>query len=207
MPSLVVVGGPNGSGKSTLTRVKKFRETEIIDPDAIARDMRDASPNPVEIAAAREALERRRAAVAASRSFLIETTLAGQGPLRVMKAARRAGYTISLHYVSLAWPDQSVRRVRNRVARGGHDVPEEDVRRRFIRSRANLPLAMALSDEWHLYDNSRAREPHRMVAVLNAARHWTAERCPAWAASAVSAEASIRREMGKTTERGMGQQF
>ena len=203
MPSLVVVAGSNGSGKSTLTRIENFRNSEIIDPDAIARDMRARATDRVEIAAAREALQRQRATVAAGRSFVVETTLAGQGTLRLMRAAQRAGYTISLHYVCLASPDQSVRRVRNRVARGGHDVPEDDIRRRFTRSLANLPLATALADEAQLHDNSQSREPHRNVAVVNAARRWTAERCPEWAAGAVSAEASIRDEMDRTTERNM----
>ena len=206
MPSLVVVAGPNGCGKSTLTQIGKIRDIEIIDPDAIARDMRDAALARVEIAAAREALKRRRAAVAAGRSFLIETTLAGQGSLREMKDARRSGFSISLHYVSVASPDDAVLRVRNRVARGGHDVPDEDVRRRFNRSRANLSLAMAISDEWHLYDNTRARDPHRVVAFLKAGHRWTAGRCPAWAAGAVSAEAALRLEMGHKTARELGQQ-
>ena len=83
MPTLFVVAGPNGCGKSTLTRMSGFRGLEIIDPDAIARDI--ASGNPAH--AAREALRRRQAALGARRAHLVETTLAGAGILRHIAAA------------------------------------------------------------------------------------------------------------------------
>ena len=130
MPTLYVVAGPNGSGKSTLTRTARFRRAEVIDPDTIARGM--ASGTLVE--AGREALRRRRAALAAGRTHLVETTLAGSGVILHMNAARTAGYRIELHYVSLESADQTLLRIGTRVAQGGHDVPEPDVRRRFARS-------------------------------------------------------------------------
>ena len=126
MPTLYVVAGPNGCGKSTLTRTTWFRGLEVIDPDAIARDTKAANPGQ----AAREALRRRPAAVAAGRTLVVETTLAGSGVLRLMETARRAGYRIVLHYVSVNSPDQALIRIRNRVVLGGYDVPESDVLRR-----------------------------------------------------------------------------
>lgn len=89
--------------------------------------------------ATREALYRRRDALAARRSHLVETILAGSGGLRHMTSARRSSYRVVLRYVSVSSPDRALDRIRNRVALGGHDVPEEDVRRRFPRSHANLP--------------------------------------------------------------------
>ncbi len=73
MPTLVVVAGPNGCGKSTLTRMNGFSELDIIDPDAIARGIASGDS----LQAGREALRRRRDALAAGRSHLVETTLAG----------------------------------------------------------------------------------------------------------------------------------
>ena len=178
MPTLVVVAGPNGCGKSTLTRTRWFHGVEVIDPDAIA----DA-PGP----AGREALRRRRAAIQEGRTLAVETTLAGSGPLRLMETARSAGYRIELHYVCVESPDQSLDRIRNRVALGGHDVPEPDVRRRFARSLANLPDAIARADQVLLYDNSAPDLPHREVAILTADGWWTAEVLPDWAAAALAA--------------------
>lgn len=182
MPTLCVVAGPNGSGKSTLTRTARFHEAEVIDPDAIARGM--ASGTLVE--AGREAVRRRRAALAAGRAHLVETTLAGSGVILHMNAARAAGFRIELHYVSLDSPDQMLLRIGTRVAQGGHDVPEHDVRRRFARSLANLPAAIARADEVHLYDNTDSDLPHREVAILTADEWWTAEILPDWAAAAVA---------------------
>lgn len=104
-----------------------FRGLKIIDPDAIARDLIAGDFGQ----AAREALRRRQAALAEGRTHLVETTLAGSGVLRHMSAARRQGYRIILHYVSVASPDKALDRIRNRVALGGHDIPEADARRRL----------------------------------------------------------------------------
>ena len=73
----------------------------------------------------------------------METTLSGIGPLRLMATARTAGYRIELHYVFVNAPELAIDRIRNRVALGGHDVPERDVKRRYARSLARLPAAIA----------------------------------------------------------------
>ena len=99
-----------------------------------------------------------------------------------MEAARAKGYWIVLHYVSVDSPEQALNRIRSRVALGGHDVPEPDVRRRFVRSLANLPAAITRADESYLYDNTDPDQPHREVAILRGGIWWTAERLPGWAA-------------------------
>ncbi len=182
MPTLHVVAGPNGCGKSTLTRTSSFSGVEIIDPDAIARGVASGSP----AHAGREALRRRQAALAAGRSHLLETTLAGSGILRHMAAARQEGWRIVLYYVSVASPDQALKRIRNRVALGGHDIPESDARRRFGRSHGNLPVAMALADLAVLYDNTDSLRPHREVAILGDGARWIADVAPGWAAAALA---------------------
>jgi len=120
--------------------------------------------------ATREALQRRQAALAAGRTLALETTLAGAGALRFMEVARQAGHWIVLHYVSVNSAEQALLRIRNRVALGGHDVPGADVRRRFARSHANLPLAILRADEVVLYDNIDPAVPHREVAMLSCTR-------------------------------------
>ena len=207
MPSLVVVAGPNGSGKSTLCQICNFGEIEVIDPDAIARSMPPDVKYGKDVSAAREALKRRGAAIAARRSFLVESTLSGRDVHRLMQKARSADFGILLHFVCVESPDQAVERVRNRVARGGHDVPERDIHRRFSLSLANLPLAIALSDESYLYDNCDVEAPHRRVGIVRGMRSRTVNRFPEWATGAVSAAASIRQEMDRSTSRGQGQSF
>ena len=187
MPALLVVAGPNGSGKSSLTRTTWFGYVDIIDPDAIARGVKGRDRGQ----AAREALCRRRAALCKSRTHVVETRLAGFGILRHMTFARRAGYRIILHYVSVASPDQALDRIRNRVELGGHDVPEADARRRFARSHRNLPKAIGHSDEVLLYDNTDPDRPHREVAIFSNGRWWKACSFPDWASTALARIGSI----------------
>ena len=196
MPTLYVVAGPNGCGKSTLTRMSGFSGFNVIDPDAIMRGMASGTLGQ----AAREALRRRWAALRAGGTHLVETTLAGSGVLRHMKTARAEGYRIVLHYVSVNSPEQALDRIRNRVALGGHDVPEPDVRRRFVRSQANLPAAVAQADEVLLYDNSSPDRPHREVAILGAGTRWIGEHLPDW----VAAVLACMTRMPATQERDMG---
>ena len=179
---LHVVAGPNGCGKSTLTRMSGFSALDVIDPDAIR--LRMATGNSRQ--AAREALRRRRNALVAGQTHLIETTLAGYGILRHMDAARREGYRIVLHYVCVGSPALALDRVRNRVALGGHDVPEPDLRRRFVRSQTNLPAAVARADEVVLYDNTDPDQPHQEVAILRGRTWWIAEAVPDWATAALA---------------------
>ncbi len=181
MPTLHVVAGPNGCGKSTLTRMNAFSGIDVIDPDAIRKVDEYGSV----VQAAREALRRRQVALGACRTHLVETTLAGSGLFRHLEAARQKGFRIDLHFVSVQTAGQARDRIRNRVALGGHDVPEVDVRRRFARSHHNLPVAMALADGMVLYDNSHPDRPFREIAILRDGSLWIAAELPDWAAEAL----------------------
>ncbi len=116
---------------------------------------------------------------------MVESTIAGHGTLRLMETAREAGYRVELHYVAVGTPEQALVRIRNRVALGGHDVPEPDVRRRFDRSLAHLPAAIARSDEIWLYDNASLDHPYSVVAILSGGAKWIAESSPDWATAAL----------------------
>ena len=202
MPKLVIVAGPNGNGKSTLTGIGVFGTLVVIDPDAIAKQMGGGSGRGFEIAAGRAALLRQDELIGAGQSFLVETTLAGRRAFRLIASARDAGYSVELRFISVDSPDQAVDRVSNRVALGGHDVPEEDVRRRFKGSHDNLPLVVVRSDKSVLYDNSTAEFPHREVAVVTPEFRWTADRCPEWAVRALAHAGTI--EHRPPTGRGTG---
>ena len=165
--------------------MNRFGRLEVIDPDAIAREM---SPGK----AAREALQRRRLALAECRSYAVETTLSGTGIFRHLEAARNEGCRVALHYVSLGSPDHARDRIRNRVALGGHDILEEDVRRRFLRSYSNLPTVVKLVDEVVLYDNSFPDVPHRVVAVFKERTLWVSDDVPDWTAPVIAHAMTLR---------------
>src|SRR5450432_585119 len=91
-PTLSVVAGPNGSGKSTLTSSIWFEgNSNLIDPDAIARSIDPVEPSRAAIPAARQAILRCKALLAARVSFTLETPLAGHGAITIMKEARKYG--------------------------------------------------------------------------------------------------------------------
>ena len=103
-------------------------------------------PARVALAAGRLTIERRAACLVNRIDFAIETTLAGSGVLTLMKQAKGRGFEINLIYIAVDDPERSVQRVRERVAQGGHSVPPEDVRRRYVRSMANVPEAIRIAD-------------------------------------------------------------
>ena len=112
MPALTVVAGPNGSGKSTLTASIAFEgNTNLIDPDAIARRLNPAEPARQAIPAAREAILRCKVLLAQRANFTLETTLSGHGAMGIMRQAKDTGYHTVLVYVSLGNPELHIERV------------------------------------------------------------------------------------------------
>jgi predicted ABC-type ATPase len=166
-PKLLVIGGPNGSGKSTISATLVVpRGLPIIDPDAIARGIRPDAPELAALAAGREALLRQERCLEQGISFAVEATLAGSGVLRLMDEARKHGYAVHLLFVGIDQVETNVERVAERVARGGHNVPADDVRRRYARSMANLLAAVRRADQVTVIDNSLKGRP-REVLVIN----------------------------------------
>ena len=123
---------PERLGESTLTAsVRRAHAFNVIDPDAIARELDPGRPERAAIQAARESIGRCQRLLALRESFAIETTLAGNGPVATMRRAKEAGYRVSLLYVALDQPGLNVERVQLRVEQGGHDVPVVDILRRI----------------------------------------------------------------------------
>ncbi len=165
-PALTVIGGPNGAGKSTLTKVLRASlGVPIVDPDAIARRLRPDAVEQAAIEAAREALRLRSAYLDAGQSYAFETTLSGNAELRTMERARDLGFAVHLIYVGVENVDILADRIVQRVANGGHFVPEDDVRRRFERSMANLPHAIRRAQDVEIYDNTNPQETRLVLQI------------------------------------------
>ncbi|CAN5819136.1 hypothetical protein BH11VER1_BH11VER1_42110 [soil metagenome] len=99
-------------------------------------------------------IEEIRALLARGESFALESTLSGKAYVALFRAATAKGYRVVLHYIVIGSESQAVDRVALRVSHGGHPVPENDVRRRFERSRKHfLEDYLPLADEWVLWDN------------------------------------------------------
>lgn len=181
-PRLTLIAGANGSGKTTLTSDSDvFRAIPVLDPDMIARTLQSTSAA-APIAAARQVLSSARGHIRKAESFAVETTLAGKHYLQMMLDARSRGFEIILVYIGTENVEINLARIKNRVLAGGHNVPEEDVRRRCKRSFTNLPTAIQRADHTILFDNS-TEEGYRLVAVLGPSENHWFDPIPDWAAA------------------------
>ena len=149
-PLFLMICGPNGAGKSTYTKQSGIGGSiPVIDPDRIA-----AKEHVSPFKAGVLAVNRIRDFLASGQSFARETTLSGKNELRLMEEAKERGFSVSLVFIGINSAKQSVDRVQERKIRGGHDVPEEDILRRYDRCLNNLPRAIMLADNAKLINNA-----------------------------------------------------
>lgn len=155
MKRLYILAGANGSGKSTIAKVLLPTEGIVyVNPDDIAAELNPLNPPAARIRAGRETLRRIEELMVEGASFAIESTLSGTGYVELLKRAKTLGYEITIAYVFVDTADFCLERIRVRVQNGGHDVPADDVRRRYGRSKANFVSVYApLADHWMLYYN------------------------------------------------------
>jgi predicted ABC-type ATPase len=183
MPSFTLVAGPNGSGKTTLTRYgrESFQQLAVLDPDAIQQGLVATSEGSASaIHAGRAVLRLAEEFLEKGESFVLETTLSGNTHLRMAKHAQAAGYVFVFIFVGTESVEINLDRVRQRVVKGGHDVPEEDQRRRYSRSMANMRIAFGFADRALLFDNS-TENGHRRIAMKRGETVTLFEPLPKWA--------------------------
>lgn len=166
MPRLFIISGCNGAGKTTAsyTLLPEMLEcSQYVNSDEFAKGLSPFDPGSVAVQASRLMLMRIKYLLKRKEDFSIETTLATRSLLKMVTEAQTEGYTVTLLYFWLNSPDLAVARVKARVAAGGHNIPEETVRRRyrmglgyFFRDYAHV------CDRWILADNSQV--PFRVIA-------------------------------------------
>lgn len=155
---LHIIAGPNGVGKTTFARefLPNYADCKnFVNADLIAQGIAPFSPETVAWRAGRLMLSEIQTFVRRGESFAFETTLSGKSYEVLLRRLKAAGYEIAIFFLWVQSVDLSLSRVRERVARGGHGVPEPVVRRRFKRSIQNfLTKYRKLADHWMLFDNS-----------------------------------------------------
>ncbi|MCR4932458.1 MAG: zeta toxin family protein [Bacteroidales bacterium] len=164
---LYIIGGCNGAGKTTasytvLPDILDCRE--FVNADEIARGLSPFNPADVAIEAGRLMLKRIEELLAREESFSIETTLATRSYVNLVHRAHNKGYRVTLLFFWLNSPELAIQRVAERVSKGGHNIPEDIIRRRYVSGIQNLfNLYAAEVDSWSIYDNSTTLR--RNVAV------------------------------------------
>jgi predicted ABC-type ATPase len=167
-PNTYIIAGPNGAGKTTFARefLPNYANCRIfVNADLIAQGMAPFSPESAAFRAGRLMLEEIAYHAARGSDFGFETTLSGKGHLQVVRGLKKRGYAVHIFYLWVPSAELALSRVRDRVLRGGHNIPEAIVRRRFERSIRNfLGEYRLLADRWILFDNSGA-EPRVMATA------------------------------------------
>jgi predicted ABC-type ATPase len=155
-PELFIVGGPNGAGKSTMALYHlKGTALKFLSADSIAVELDAKDPSRAAVRAGRLFSRRLAESLANSESIVIESTLAGLSLKKTIQKAKGLGYRTMIIFVFLDSPEACVARIRERVARGGHNVPELHVIRRFTRSLNNFwAVYREMVSEWVLYYNA-----------------------------------------------------
>ncbi len=140
-PNVHIIAGPNGAGKTTFALdflMKEVQVEQFVNADEIARGLSPLSPERGAVRAGRIFLAEIARLAERRAEFAFETTFSGKTHLRFLRRWKEHGYRVHLCYL---WPgavELSLARVAERVRKGGHSVPEEDVRRRFTRSVRNF---------------------------------------------------------------------
>jgi len=136
---LYIIAGANGSGKSTLAEVLlKEKELEFLNADEIAKEIAPNAINSVPVSAGKEYFKRLAEFFENNKSFAVESTLSGNNIVRIINQARKQNYKIILVYSFLQNCTNCIERVKFRVKNGGHNVPEEDIIRRYYKSIINF---------------------------------------------------------------------
>lgn len=191
---MIVLAGPNGAGKSTLyeTRVAPGFAGPFINADIIQRDeLRDPSLE-ASYEAARIAAARRTEFVIQGRDFVTETVFSHPSKLELIDEARGNGFTVIVMHVGVETPELSVARVEARVDEGGHIVPEDKIRARFIRSAPFIREAVHRADRGMVFDNSGLNLPPRQcLTFANGRLVFALPRLPMWVISTYGTDLMI----------------
>jgi predicted ABC-type ATPase len=165
-PTIYLIAGCNGAGKTTFARQFLLKEVgcvNFLNADYLALGLSPLSPEVAAMKAGRLLLGEFKLLVARKKTFALESTLSGLTYLRLLRDAKRLGFRIYVHYLWLSSSTIAIARVRERVKKGGHNVPVTDIRRRFGRGRQHFVYDYApLADRWAVWDNETS--PPHLVA-------------------------------------------
>ena len=151
MKNYTIIGGINGVGKSSFTGVLKERSTDlgmIVDVDRITAELGGNA-----LAGGKAAVRKTNECIEKGISCTQETTLSGRKTEATAKQVRDLGYRVRLFYIGLDSAEESLSRIANRVKRGGHDTPHDDVVRRFAGRWEAVAKVLPYCDEAEFYDN------------------------------------------------------
>ena len=169
LKNLYIIAGCNGAGKTTASYTilpEMLDCKEFVNADEIAKGLSPFKSDSTAIQAGRLMLKRINFLFETDADFAFETTLAAKSYSNFVKKAKQSGYRVTLLFFWLRTPDLAVKRVEIRVKEGGHNIPEEIIRRRYKNGLSNFfNIFKPIVDEWMFIDNSG--EPYEIIAEGN----------------------------------------
>ena len=165
-PCIWVLAGTNGAGKSSIGGAFLRRAGgDYFNPDEVAKRILAVTPGLTQTEANSrawmEGVRQLEVAIRKRQDYYLETTLGGESISRHLEAALADGIKVRIWYVGLESAELHLARVAARVRKGGHHIPEANIRRRFDHSRVNLIRLIPAVTELLVYDNSTEAEPAR----------------------------------------------
>lgn len=155
--TLYIIAGPNGAGKTTASITilpEIFECLEFVNADEIAKGLSPFNPESVAIDAGRLMLQRINMLIEGNESFAIETTLSTRSYAKLVNKAHVKGFRVQLLYFWLPTAEHAIERVAQRVREGGHNIPTDVIRRRYVAGIQNLfNIYIPIVDSWMLVEN------------------------------------------------------
>jgi predicted ABC-type ATPase len=182
MPIYTIFAGVNGAGKTSIYRSIYYEENKLekrINTDEMVERIGSWQDSNLQIKTAREAVKLLNYYINNGISFNQETTLSGKSIIKNMITAKSKGYYIVMNYIGVESSDIAKERVKIRVSKGGHGIPEDAIERRYHESLQNLRAVINICDELNIYDNTNKFE--QIAYIINGELKWKSVVSPNWA--------------------------
>ncbi|MBU5227956.1 ATPase [Clostridium senegalense] len=176
-----IFAGVNGAGKTSMYRymyLSENRDEKRINTDEMVEKIGSWKDNKLQIRCAREAVKLIKTYILEGTSFNQETTLSGKSIINNIKKAKNNNFYIVMNYIGVESPEVAKERVKIRVSKGGHGIPDEAIERRYYDSLENLIGLIELCDEINIYDNTY--KLNEIMKFQHGKLIWSNEEMPKW---------------------------
>lgn len=181
MATYTIFAGVNGAGKTSIYKsiyYKRNKNEKRINTDEMVVRIGSWKDNNLQIRCAREAIKLINYYIKNDISFNQETTLSGKSIIKNIKKAKQKGFYVVMNYIGVDNPDIAKERVKIRVLKGGHGIPEHVIERRYYESLSNLKEVLDVCDEINIYDNTKRIEG--VAYLVNGNVKWKSVDMPKW---------------------------
>lgn len=182
MATYTIFAGVNGVGKTTMYKSVYYDENKDekrINTDEMVASIGSWRDKNLQMKCAREAVKLIREYINNDISFNQETTLTGNSIVKNIRNAKEKGFYVVMNYIGVESPEIAKERVKIRVSKGGHGIPDKDIERRYYESFKNLQRVISICDEINIYDNTEMFK--EIVNIKNGNILWRANNIPSWA--------------------------